>query len=101
MSHEVCVYKEDYYIKRYDKEDETIKISQDQYEGLEKVLLDSNMKFVKIGDRIIATSSIKEVEKVVQKTTTPILPELSEEEREKSKEALSKMRSDLLANKII
>lgn len=59
MENEVSVYNPKYYLERY--EGEQIKLSKEQYEGLEKVLLDSDMKFVKIGDKIISTSSVKEV----------------------------------------
>lgn len=75
MSHEVCVYKENYWIKRYSEDDEAIKITKEQYEGLERALLDTQAKFVKIGDMIIAVNSIKEVVKIAQKPNTDIFAE--------------------------
>lgn len=69
MPNEVSVYKAKYYIERFDESD-ALKITEEQYQGLEKVLLDSNMKFVKIGDQIINTGSIKRVLKVAEKPNT-------------------------------
>jgi len=63
MSKEVSVYKADYYIEFFGSE-EALKLDEKQYQGLEKALLDTDMKFVKVGDDIIACSSIKRVAKV-------------------------------------
>lgn len=70
----LSVYKEVCYISRFNDE-EPISITQTQYEGLEVQLADPNVKFVKVGNRIINISSIKEINKVVQKPNTEIYAE--------------------------
>ena len=71
---EVSVYKANYWIERFG-DDEPLKISGEQYTGLEKVLLDTDMKFIKVGDEIINTNSIKRVFKEAQKPKTDIYSE--------------------------
>jgi hypothetical protein len=65
MENEVSVYSPKYYLDRY--EGDPLKLTKEQYDGLERVLLDSEMKFVKIGDKIISTSSVKEVGVIKQR----------------------------------
>jgi hypothetical protein len=60
VPNEVSVYKPIYWIERFGEED-AIKVTPEQYEGLEKVLLDSDVKFIKVGDEIINSASIKRV----------------------------------------
>lgn len=70
----VSVYKPVYWIERFG-EDEAIKISSEQYAGLERALLDTDMKFIKVGDEIINTNSIKRVFKEAQKPNRDIYQE--------------------------
>ena len=63
MENEVSVYKPTYVLRRFD--DEEVKITPDQYNGLETALLDSDVRFIKVGDTIINANSIKEVIKIV------------------------------------
>jgi len=55
-------YKENYVVRLFD--DEQVKIDEDRYEKLEQILLDTDVKFIKIGDRLINTNQIKDVTKV-------------------------------------
>lgn len=64
MTNEVTEYKDrNYYVQRQGEE-KTIVIDRAQYENIEKVLIDTNAKFIKIGEKIIAVSSIREVGKL-------------------------------------
>lgn len=64
MTSEVIEYKDrSYYVQRQGDE-KTIVIDKEQYDNIEKILIDTNAKFIKIGEKIIAVSSIREVGKL-------------------------------------
>ena len=66
MANEVSVYNEDYFIEYFSSE-KPVKIDEQQFDNLEKALLDTDVKFIKIGDNIINASAIKQVTKVKAK----------------------------------
>jgi len=69
MENEVSVYKPSYVIRLFD--DEQIKIDGDRYSKIEKVLLDTDVKFIKIGDKIINSNQIKDITKAKQPKKFP------------------------------
>lgn len=69
-------YKVDYYIVRYDKDDEAIKIDEQEFKGLSNMLAQPDVRFVQLkDDRIISVNSIKEVNKVVVKQKNDMFAE--------------------------
>lgn len=70
-NHDLVEYKVDYYIVRYDKDDESIKIDEQEFKGLSNMLALPDVRFVQLrDDRIISVNSIKEVIKVARKQNT-------------------------------
>ena len=100
MTNAVIEYKENYFLRTFDKE--SLQITKEQFESLEKILLDTNAKFVKIGEHIINTSAIKEVYKEVEKSHKFIpLPEITEEQLQKNLKKLAEVKKDLEIKEII
>ena len=74
-NHDLSVYREKYYLIGFNKEDESIELNQDDYNLIVQGLSDKDVRFIKIKNRIINVSSIKEVVIVPQKPNTVIYAE--------------------------
>ena len=75
-NHDLVEYKVDYYIVRYDKDDESIKIDKQEFDGLANMLAQPEVRFVQLrDDRIISVNSIKEVIKVARKQNNDMFAE--------------------------
>lgn len=61
MANEVIVFRETYKLVTFDNKE--CELTEEQYNNLESILLDTQAKFVKIGGTIFNTSSIKELSK--------------------------------------
>lgn len=53
----------DYYIEIYGNQPKFIKVTQEQRDKINKVLLESEAKFIQIGEKTINVSAIKEMGK--------------------------------------
>ena len=103
MSHEVMKYEVDCWVELYsdDPQDKFIKVDEEQYNLINKIWLTTNAKCIKIGDRTIATSAIKEVRKKTTDRPQPAENTISEEQREKNLKSLEELREQLKVKEII
>lgn len=107
MKNEVIEYEEYGIIELFPRNDDDkdciINISKEQLEIVNKILIDTGAKFIEIGDEVINVSSIRKTEKHIYQPKQDKYQDIniSDEQREKNKQAIDKLREQLTKNKII
>ncbi len=108
MKSAVTKYEEKHFLEFYPKNDEDndfiLDLTEEQYQLVNQILIETNAKFIQIGDITFNTSAIRRVYKKPIKSIGGGVPQveiLSEEQRRKNLEALEKLKSQLRVKGII
>lgn len=108
MKNEVIEYKEygivELYPKNNDDTDYQIKVTDKQLELVNKILIDTSARFVEINGEAINLNAIRRTLKEVDKSKPIDKYEdinISDEQREKNKQAIDELREQLTKNKVI
>jgi aspartate 1-decarboxylase len=78
-----------------------IGITEEQYDLINKIWLETDAKCIKIGDRTIAVSAIKEVSKNTTSHPAPTMIVMTDEQRAKNLKSLEELRQQLKVKNII
>lgn len=108
MSHEVIEYREygivELYPKNNDDTDYQIRVTDKQLELVNKILIDTSARFVEINGEAINLNAIRRTLKEVDKSKPVDKYEninISDEQREKNKVELNKLREQLTKKEIL